>query len=94
MSDAFPSPLPLFAFDGDTYNSKRDHKRLKRQLDSVHELMRDGQWRSLRTIADLCGGSEASISARLRDLRKVKYGGLTVERRHAVGGIWEYRVTP
>ena len=48
-----PYPPPKEAFDGVTYNPKRDYPRLKRQA---------------------------------------KHGGLRVERRHRVGGIWEYRV--
>ena len=41
-----------------------------------------------------CGkASETGISARLRDLRKTKFGGYNVEsRRRGVGGLWEFRV--
>lgn len=35
----------------------------------------------------------ASISARLRDLRKPKFGGYVVERRRRTVGTWEYRVS-
>ena len=86
------SPSPRKAFDGKTYKPSRDYTRLKTQLEAVHELMTDGRWRTLDTIKGLCGGSDASVSARLRDLRKPKYGSLVVERRHRIGGIWEYRV--
>ena len=86
------SPSPRKAFDGKTYNPSRDYTRLKTQLEAVQELMADGRWRTLDTIKGLCGGSDASISARLRDLRKSKHGGLTVKSRHRVRGIWEYRV--
>ena len=88
----FPSPSPALAFDGVTYDAPRDHERLKGQLQSVFELMKDERWRTLETIKGLCGGSDASVSARLRDLRKTKYGSHQVDRRHRVGGIWEYRV--
>ncbi len=76
-------------FGGSTYSAPRDFDRLGSQLDRVEALMADGAWRSLSGIRERCGGGEASISARLRDLRKL---GKTVERRHVKGGLWEYRV--
>ncbi len=38
------------------------------------------------------GYPQASISARLRDLRKPRNGGYTVERSHVHRGVWAYRV--
>ena len=72
-----------------------DGARLGRQLDAVQSLMRDGAWRTLRTIADAVGGGEASVSARLRDLRKDRYGRFVVTRRRVDGsaGLYEYRVS-
>lgn len=87
-----PSPPAQKAFDGKTYDPSKDHKRLRGQLGRVHGLMRDGEWRTLRRIANGCGGSEASVSARLRDLRKPKYGSHVVERRRVSGGLYEYRL--
>jgi hypothetical protein len=54
----------------------------------------DGKWRTLADISAVTGDPEASVSARLRDLRKVKFGGLSVQRRYAGGGLWQYRVLP
>jgi hypothetical protein len=57
--------------------------------------MSDGAWRTLEEIRSRVGGSEAAISARLRDLRKDKFGGHIVEsRRRGDGsrGLWEYRL--
>jgi hypothetical protein len=56
--------------------------------------MRDGRWRTLDQISAYAGGSVASVSARLRDLRKPKYGSLNVERQYLTEGCWSYRVTP
>ena len=84
-------------FDGKTFAPALDGPRLSRQLDKVRDLMLDGKWRKLRAIQDVAGGSEAAISARLRDLRKPKFGSYTVERRRAgdpTAGSWEYRVLP
>jgi hypothetical protein len=83
-------------FDGDTFESKADGKRLSTLLDRVYGLMRDGRWRTLREIADATKGSEASVSARLRDLRKPRFqigrpnGG--VERERVEGGLWRYKM--
>lgn len=79
-------------FDGKTYNRGRDRERLAAQLASVRRLMADGRWRLLSEIAAETGAPEASISARLRDLRKAKFGALTVERDYVGDGLWQYRV--
>lgn len=45
-------------------------------------------------VLDIGKASETGISARLRDLRKVKFGAYVVERRRrGEGGLYEYRVT-
>lgn len=80
------------AFDGATFDAKRDGDRLSRLFDRVRALMLDGTWRTLPEIQARCGGSEASCSARLRDLRKGKFGGYQVDRRYRAAGVWEYRV--
>lgn len=71
-----------------------DAERLTSQLERVKRLMLDGQWRTLRHIAGCVGGSEAAISARLRDLRKPHFGGYEVERTRLSRGLWSYRVLP
>jgi len=85
------------SFDGQTYEPAHDESRLKVQLQRVILLMHDQRWRTLAQIAQKIGAPEASVSARLRDLRKGKFGGNTVERR-SVGprrnGLFEYRVIP
>ena len=77
-------------YGGSTYTPARDFGRLDSQLSRVRSLMSDGEWRSLSGIRERIGGGEASISARLRDLRRL---GKTVERRHVRDGLWEYRVS-
>lgn len=90
--------LPLFAhlrggFDGVTIAEDPDApRRLAGQLQRVHDLMIDGTWRSLSAIASQVEGTEASVSARLRDLRKVRFGLHDVERDHRGKGLFLYRV--
>lgn len=79
-------------FDGPDV-TPADEARLQTQLQKVEAYMRDGRWRSLRQISEAAGGSEASASARLRDLRKPRFGGYIVERRRTfTEGVWEYRL--
>jgi site-specific DNA-cytosine methylase len=79
-------------FDGETYEPDKDKKRLTRLLDRVFDLMRDESWRTLQEIQVQTGGSEASVSARLRDLRKEKFGSHNVERQRVSGGTFQYRL--
>lgn len=78
-------------FDGPAIEPE-DVPRLGRQLEAVRALMADGRWRTLAQIQEAVGGSEAGVSARLRDLRKPKFGGLTVERKRGECGLHWYRV--
>ncbi len=80
-----------FTFDGPDLTPD-DTIRLSTALGRVHSLMADGEWRTLEDIAATCGCSVQGASARLRDLRKDRFGGFTVERQRVAGGLWEYRV--
>jgi hypothetical protein len=82
----------MMHFNGPAYEPTRDSARLTTQHVKIRELMLDGQWRTLRQIAELTGEPESSISAQLRHLRKPRFGGYTVERSHIQNGLYEYRV--
>ncbi len=69
-----------------------DRGRLRVQLNMVRALMSDGIWRTLAEIETLTGYPQASISARLRDLRKRKFGGYEVKRRRKGRAQFEYAV--
>lgn len=89
-------------FDGETFVPEFDAARLSGQLAAVYQLMSDGEWRTLagighavRRVPGCERATEASLSARLRDLRKPRFGAHTVEHRRrgdAEGGFWEYRL--
>lgn len=89
---SLPNPPKKVAFDGATYDAEQDHARLRGQLGRVKLLMRDSKWRTLSEIAQETGGSEASVSARLRDLRKEQYGAHIIERERVEGGLYRYRM--
>lgn len=50
------------------------------QVKRVFELMQDGVARTLDEVANALGISEGSAGARIRDLRKPRFGGHTVNR--------------
>lgn len=71
-------------FKGATFDAKRDGPRLTRQLDRVRDFMADRRWHTLKEIGDALDAPQASVSARLRDLK--------AEHRYVGKGLWEYRV--
>ncbi len=91
------TPREDFRFDGDTYEPAHDKARLSTQMERVKLLMSDGGWRTLQEISDAVDGTEASVSARLRDLRKERFGSFVVALRargDRANGLHEYRVLP
>jgi hypothetical protein len=84
------TPPPIH---GATFDESLDYDRLNRQQRLVYAVMADGQWRTLAEIHTLTGAPEASVSARLRDLRRV--AGAAVDRRRRGDpklGLHEYRL--
>jgi len=79
-------------FDGATYDHERDGNRLAHQMEAVFALMKDGVYRTLGQIAVATAAPESSVSARLRDLRKARFGGHTVNRRYLGHGLYQYQV--
>jgi len=68
--------------DGITFDPERDTGPLNRQAQDVWDAMIGGDgWLSLRTLAQITKHPEASISARLRDFRKQRFGGHMVEKK-------------
>tara|TARA_R100000808_G_C2153807_1_gene164358 strand:- start:5092 stop:5403 length:312 start_codon:yes stop_codon:yes gene_type:complete len=88
-------PVPVAAFDGADYEAKFDAERLTGQLRKIYDLMKDGNWRSLDEISMRTAAPHASASAQLRNLRKLKFGGHTVDRTRAGDrerGFYKYRL--
>ena len=86
-------PVILGDRDGETFEPDKDRARLNRQALAVFNLMIDGRWRTLAEISRATAHPEASVSARLRDLRKEKFGKFTVERSRRDRGLFEYRLS-
>lgn len=101
LEPSLPFAVPDDApdFDGETYDPETDHIRLGKQALRVWKCVRDSVWRTFAEIEHEIGATpHPSISARLRDFRKPKFGSHTVESRlrnpDLMPGLWEYRVVP
>ena len=81
-----------FRFDGSDYVHDRDSERLTGQLFRVFETIKDGNWYTLNAIAEATEDPPASISAQLRHLRKPRFGGYTVDKKHIENGLYVYRL--
>ena len=80
-----------------TLDPQIDGPRIARQMVTVRTYMLrhlPDTWLTLAEIEYATGYPQASISARLRDLRKPKFGGWEVRkrRRKPKRGTWEYNV--
>ena len=59
----------------------------------VRCILADGRWHSLRSIARRMRMSTVGTSARIRDLRKLPFGGCAIEARPDTRpGPWRYRM--
>jgi|APSaa5957512535_1039671.scaffolds.fasta_scaffold24847_3 hypothetical protein len=87
---SLPDALP--SFDGETYQPEFDESRLSVQMRRVYDAMRDGLWHTLGELSELTATPEASLSARIRDFRKPKFGGFVVDRKRGGNGLHYYRL--
>ena len=88
-----PDPQPTF--DGTPFDVVLDADRLGKQLETVKTFMlQQSGWVSLVEIERATGVTTASAGARLRDLRKSRFGCHIIARRRRVGspGTFEYRM--
>lgn len=86
--------MTLSKFDGhaDDEGAAKD-PRLQTQLERVFEHMTgEFRWHTLENVARALNIPQSSVSARLRDLRKPRFGGFLVERQLVQDGLYLYRV--
>lgn len=85
------------SFGGATLERK-DVPRLGKQLQAVYDVMKDGEYRTLDQIvvaikaATGIVASPQSVSARVRDFRKEKFGGFKVNRQAVGDGLFKYQL--
>lgn len=86
---------PLFSgdFDGKHFDPELDAVRLTQQMRDVFECLCGGHgWLTVSEIKGMTGHPEASISAQLRNMRKVKFGALDIRGRYREGTrTFEYK---
>ena len=87
-------PSPSKAFDGETYRPDFDYSRLGRQLSLVWDYMEDSRWHYPEELEDALDERWASISARVRDFRKQKWGEHLVITQRRKGGLFRYMLVP
>lgn len=68
------------------------HKSRERLVERCRLLMADGGWWTVPAMAAALGCTQTGASARIRDLRKTRYGGHKVVKRLRPGGYFEYRM--
>lgn len=77
-----------------TYTGALDGDRLTTLLARVIAALGPHDWLTLGELKARCGGSEAGISARIREARTRAGGSHVIERRrrgNPKAGLWEYR---
>ena len=79
-------------FDGRTFVQARDGERLGKQMAAVLSHLQDGDWWTLAGLSAVTGAPEASVSARLRDLKKPRFGSHKIEREYVHNGLHKYRL--
>ena len=81
-------------FDGSDYVHERDSKRLGTQLEQIRDFMEGREYLTLQEISDATGHPHASVSAQLRNLRKQRFGGRTIDKKHISNGLYSYKLMP
>lgn len=95
MNPALEVAAATATFDGhDGYIPQRDDGRLRGQALAVWRILADCNWHTIPELSSATGGSEAGVSARIRDLRKPRFGGHSIEREHVANGLHRYRLRP
>lgn len=80
-------------FDGATIREDSGAPiRLTTMLGRVLNELGDGEWHTIAQLQAVAGGMQTSISARLRDLRKPRFGARRVERKFVRDGLYIYRL--
>lgn len=72
------------------FPTPEEQKRLAKQLTAIRDIVADGGWHTLGSLRAKTGFSDASISARLRELKNRH--GWTLEKHLEKPGLWLYRM--
>lgn len=78
---------------GPAFDEKLDGERINKQQANIRVFMLNANWMTLEEIEQALNYPQASISAQLRHLRKIRFGSYLVDKRRR-GAAWEYHVSP
>lgn len=85
-------PLMYRHFSGKAVRTMDDHNRLEKQFVAIMRVMMDGKWRTVHEIHQLTSFLHTSISAQLRNLRKIGFGSHTVKSNERAPDLYEFQV--
>lgn len=83
---------------GVTFDQARAAKRLNAQLQRVYDALLDGKWHTFSDLESIIytrtgvRDPQASLSARIRDLRKPEILGAVIDKECLGRGLWSYRL--
>jgi hypothetical protein len=89
------SPPPPIAFGGETYKYLIDFERMDTLFRQVWDIMDDNRWHYPAELEDAFPPHLwASLSARVRDPRKLVWGEHLVLSEPRGHGLWRYKLIP
>jgi hypothetical protein len=94
-ADAFGTGTPAHFYSG-VELTPADHARLGQQILRVRDVLSDGRWWSVPGIQReiwqrfRVRDPEPSLSAQIRNLKKVEHGSHVIERKRD-GNVWLFR---
>lgn len=74
---------------GATFDLDRDGQRLTAQQMRVYNVVKSGDYYTLSQLSTITGDPEASVSARIRDLKRF---GFDMRKEYVSRGLWRYRM--
>jgi hypothetical protein len=99
MADLYDLPLfaqPIRESDPSPFSGPHEPEDVPRfgaQLAAVRDFMASGEWVTLTQIAAAAKCTTQSASARVRDMRKPRWGSHVVERRKIpTTNVYQYRL--
>ena len=92
LTEAGDVDYSTLRFDGADYQPERDNVRLGTQLQRVKDVIKDGQWYTVKSISMITGDPETSVSAQVRNLRKKRFGKYIIDCKRLDNGLYQYRM--
>ena len=79
-------------FKGIGSENGEDRERLTGQFEGVWEIMRDGEYHTIKEVAEKTGEPAQSVGRQIRYIRSKPRGSHVLEREYRGHGIYAFRV--